>query len=236
MKHSVLFSTIIWDLKLIVKYNIATIAFSITAIYVLIFFIFDMQGLEKITAILIFSDPVMYGYLFISVMILFEKDAGTLRAIAITPLTTRRYILSKGVAFTVLAMVTSTIMLVSSRPLHINYLYFFLAVIFSSFLFVFIGIISISRVNNFNQFIVIIPIVLAPVCLPFLNYFNITESIWLYVIPTQACLVLFEASVSSIDNWKIIYAILYLIFWIYLTYLYAIRFYNRFIIHTDRHE
>ena len=95
---SVLISTIKWDLKLIVKYNIATIAFAITAVYVAVFLIFDMQGYENIVALFIFSDPVMYGYIFISGMILFEKDAGTLKALAVTPLTTRRYILSKGIS------------------------------------------------------------------------------------------------------------------------------------------
>ena len=157
---SVLISTIKWDLKLIVKYNIATIAFAITAVYVAVFLIFDMQGYENIVALFIFSDPVMYGYIFISVMILFEKDAGTLKALAVTPLTTRRYILSKGISFTILAVVTSTIMLLAARVPNINYLYFYLAVILSSMLFVFIGTISVSKVNNFNQFIVVIPLIL----------------------------------------------------------------------------
>ena len=229
---SVLISTIKWDLKLIVKYNIATIAFAITAVYVAVFLIFDMQGYENIVALFIFSDPVMYGYIFISVMILFEKDAGTLKALAVTPLTTRRYILSKGISFTILAVVTSTIMLLAARVPNINYLYFYLAVILSSMLFVFIGIISVSKVNNFNQFIVVIPLILAPTGLPFFNYFGVTDSYFFYLIPTQACLILFEAAFTFVAGWKIIYGISYLLVWIYLTYIYAQKFYNRFIITT----
>lgn len=233
---SVLFNTIKWDLKLIVKYNIALVAFGITAIYVAAFFIFNMQGYEKIVALLIFSDPVMYGYIFISVMILFEKDAGTLKALAVTPLSTKRYILSKSIAFTLLALVTSFIMLLASRPVNVNYGYFLLAVIFSSMLFVFIGIISVSKVRNFNQFIVIIPMVLAPVSLPFLNYFGVTDTHWFYLIPTQACLILFEASIASVESWQIFYAIIYLLFWNYFAFVYAQRFYNLYIINTDRNE
>ena len=212
------------------------IAFSITAIYVAVFFIFNMQGYENITAMLIFSDPVMYGYIFISVMILFEKDADTLKALAVTPLITKRYILSKGIAFTILSTITSFIMLLASRPESVNYAYFLMAVILSSMLFVFIGIMSVSRVSNFNQFIIIIPFILAPTALPFLNYFDVTDSLWLYIIPTQACLILFEASFYPVAGWKLIYAISYLIIWIYLTYFYAQRFYNRYIVKTDHHE
>jgi fluoroquinolone transport system permease protein len=225
-----------WDLKLIVKYNIALVAFSITAIYVAVFLFFNMDGYETITAMLIFSDPVMYGYIFISVMILFEKDAGTLKALAVTPLTTRRYLLSKGIAFTILATITSTIMLVSSQPSDINFLYFFLAVIFSSLLYVFIGIISVSKVRSFNQFIVVIPMILAPTALPFLNYFGITDTLWFYLIPTQACLILFKASIANVELWKIVYAVIYLLVWTYFSYYLAQRFYNRFIIKTDRNE
>lgn len=233
---SVLLHTIKWDLKLILKYNIALIAFSITAIYVAAFLFFEMQGYERIVAMLIFSDPVMYGYIFISVMILFEKDAGTLKALAVTPLSTNRYILSKSIAFTLLAFVTSTMMLVAANPEQVNILYFFAAVILSSVLFVFIGIISVSKVRNFNQFIVIIPIVLAPTALPFLNYFGLTDTLWFYLIPTQASLIMFEAAFETIDSWEIVYALAYLLAWIFFTYRLAIRFYNRYIIHTDRHE
>lgn len=233
---SVLVNTIKWDLKLIVKYNIALVAFVITMLYVAAFLLFNTKGYEKIIAILIFSDPVMYGYLFISVMILFEKDAGTLKALAVTPLSTRRYILSKCIAFTLLAIITSTVMLLTSNPEHVNYFIFLLAVILSSTLFIFIGIISVSRVRNFNQFIVIIPLVLMPVSLPFLNYFEITDSFWFYIIPTQACLILFEASIAAVENYEIIYAISYLLIWNYLAFIFAQRFYNRYIIKTDHHE
>lgn len=233
---SVLISTIKWDIRLIVKYNIALIALIITLLYVVTFLFFDTQGYERIVAVLIFSDPVMYGYLFISVMILFEKDAGTLRALAVTPLSTKRYILSKAMAFTLLSLLTSSAMLLASRPVHVNYFYFFLAVVLSSMLFIFIGIISVSKVRNFNQFIVIIPLVLAPVCFPFLNYFGVTDSIWFYIIPTQACLILFEASISHIEGWQITYAIIYLLIWNYFAFILAQRFYNRFIIKTDSYE
>lgn len=232
---SVLVNTIKWDLKLIVKYNIALIAFIITTLYVAAFFAFNTAGYEKIIAMLIFSDPVMYGYIFISVMVLFEKDAGTLKALAVTPLSTKRYILSKAIAFTLLSTVTSTIMLLASRPVYVNYGNFFIAVISSSMLFIFIGIISISRVRNFNQFIVIIPMIMMPVALPFLNFFGVTDSLWFYIIPTQACLILFEAAIAPIETWKLIYSIIYLLFWNYLAFIYAQRFYNRYIIKSDQH-
>ncbi len=225
-----------WDFKLIARYNILTIAAIITTIYCVLLAFIDTSGANKLVVSLIFSDPVMYGYLFVAVMILFEKEKETLKAFAVTPRKTSQYIWARNAAFTTLALLCSSTMLIFAQPENINFFYFFLAVILSSSLFVFIGLASIARVNNFNQFMVAIPIVLFPTCLPFLNFWEITDSLLFYLIPTQACLILFEAGISAIDNWQIIYAITYLLIWNYLAYQIAHKWYFKYILNTNRHE
>jgi hypothetical protein len=54
------------------------------------------------------------------------------------------------------------------------------------------------------------------------------------LIPTQACLLLFEASVSKIENWQLIYAVVYLGALNFLVYKWAYSSYNKRIIKTDR--
>lgn len=229
-------NTIKWDFILIYKYGIVAVALGITGLYCISFLLADTTGMEKMVAAIIFTDPVTYGFIFTSIMLFFEKDARTQEVLAVTPLPMKNYILSKAFTFSLLALFCSTAILLSAKPSEFHMLLFLLAVILSYALFVFIGIIGVSFVHNFNQFILLMPIVLAPVFLPFLDYFGLFESWLFYIIPTQACLLLFEASVSNIENWKLVYAIIYLIFWNWVTYKLAVKLYRERILKTSRDE
>lgn len=225
-----------WDFIVMYKYGIIFVAAFIASIYCVSLFFSNTIGHEKIVAALIFSDPVMYGFLFVSISILFEKEAGIHQALSITPMPIRRYIWSKAIAFSLLAIVCSTAILLAANPEKIHLVLFVAAVALSSILFVFIGIIGVSFVHNFNQFILLMPIVLAPICLPFLDYFDVYSSWFFYLIPTQASLLLFESSVSSIESWQVVYAIVYLILWIWLAYVLAFKSYRTRILKTSRNE
>ncbi|MFA6402474.1 MAG: ABC transporter permease [Salinivirgaceae bacterium] len=229
-----LFKTLKWDVFLLYKYGIVAVALGISAIYSLLLLSLDTAGLEKLVAILIFSDPVMYGFLFTAVMILFEKEAQTHQVLAVTPLSTGGYIWSKALAFTLLALITSFLIMLAAHPAYFNVFWFVLAICLSSLLFIFIGIVGVSFVQNFNQFILIIPIVLAPICLPFLHYFGLSDSWLYYVIPSQACLILFAGSVSKVAGWQLFYAVVYLLALNYLTYRWAYSSYNKRILKTNR--
>lgn len=205
-----LIHTIKWDAVLVFKYGIIPIALAITAIYCLALLLSPIIGMEKLVVFLIFSDPVMYGFMFSAVLLLFEKEAQTHLALAVTPLPVNQYILSKVSVFTLLALFCSTCILYSARLEHVSFMWFSLGVILSSVLFILIGIIGVSFVRNFNQFILLMPVVLAPTCLPLLHFFGVVSWPWLYLIPTQACLILFSAAIQPVEPLQLVYAILYL--------------------------
>lgn len=221
-----------WDAILIYKYGIVYVALGITALYCLGFWFGNTQGSEKAIAALVFTDPAMYGFLFTSIMILFEKDANTHKVLAVTPMPTHYYILSKAMVFTSLSLVCSVAMILAATPQVLNLIMFVLGVVLSSVLFVFIGVITISYVNSFNQFVMSMPIVLAPVCLPFLDYFNLYNCVLFYIIPTQASLILFKASVSEVPWWQVIYAIFYLVACCFIAYKWAVKNYKKQILKT----
>lgn len=233
---NVLKHTIKWDSVLLFKYGIVAVAAAISSIYCISLLLSKTEGVENVVVLLVFSDPVMYGFLFTAVMILFERDSMTNQALAVTPLTTGNYILSKSIVFTGLAFVCSLAIVLSSRPETFHAVIFLLAVIFSSALFILLGVVGVSFTKNFTQFILVIPLVFLPTCLPFLDYFNIFNSWLFYLIPTQACLILFKGSISDVETWKLIYAVSYLSIWIFFTYKWAIKSYNKRILKTDRNE
>ena len=81
-----------------------------------------------------------------------------------------------------------------------------------------------------NQFIIIIPFFLTPFILPLLNFFNLTSSWILYLIPTQAFLDLLWASFYPVPPGQILYAMIYLPLWLGLTTYFALRAFDRNII------
>jgi len=228
-----IFNAIKWDFYLIYKYGIIAVAAGLTILYSVAFLLNNTKGYEHVVAVLIFMDPVMYGFLFAAVMVLFEKDAQTHQVIAVTPMPTSNYIISKTITFTLLSLICSFLIILSAQPQLFHYLIFTLAVVLSASLFVFIAIIGVSFVQNFNQFILVIPLVLAPVCLPLLHYFNLYNSLIFYLIPSQACLILFKASVSTFATWEVLYAVIYLFVWNAAMYYWALKTYKKRILKTE---
>ncbi|HYJ84999.1 MAG TPA: ABC transporter permease [Pyrinomonadaceae bacterium] len=205
-----LLSTVMWDLTLAVKYNIVAAALLVTVVYTVLFKTFSFIHVDDILIILILSDPVMLGFVFIGVLVLFEKGANTLQAVVVTPLKAWQYLWSKTISLTLIAAACSFVMAVVGHGWKFNYLYLALAVLLSSALFVMLGFIGVARVSTFNQYIIIIPLFLTPMVLPFLNFFGVTDTYWFYLIPTQASLILFRAAFKNGSTLEIAYAVVYL--------------------------
>ena len=208
-----LFSLLQLDLLLIARNQIASIAAIITALYVIILQILPDQALSKVLTMLIFSDPVMLGFMFSGAMVLFEKSSNTLPALFVTPVRPGEYLLSKGIALTIVALVAGLIMAIAGVGFDFSFIFLGLAIVLSSLLFVFIGFIGVSRVNTFNQYFIVIPICMLPACLPLLNYFGATDTLLWYIVPTQASLILFDAAFEGPGATglpDLLYALLYL--------------------------
>ena len=67
--------------------------------------------------------------------------------------------------------------------------------------------------KNFNQYLLRMAGILVPTALPFLNFFEITDTLWWYLLPSQAGLLLLEAAFLPVEGWQIAYALLYLVVW-----------------------
>lgn len=211
---------------MIVRNRILHIALLITVLYAAILQVLPAQNFNEVLIALVFSDPVMLGFMFTGVMILFEKSGNTLQALAVTPVRPGEYFASKALSLTLLALLMSLGMTLAGAGTRFGLIFFLPAVIFTSVLFVFIGIAGASRVKTFNQYFIVIPICMAPAVLPFLNFFQITDTwIW-YVIPTQASLLLFQAALegtAEITGTELTYAFTWLPLSTRLAYLAARR-------------
>lgn len=201
------------DMILIIRNRILHIATLITALYAGILQVLPENNFITVMITLIFTDPVTLGFMFIGVMVLFEKGGNTLQALSVTPVRAEEYLWSKAITLTLVALVASLLMALAGVGLQFQPGFLIAAVVFSSILFVFIGFIGVSKVKTFNQYFIVIPVFMVPGFLPFLNFFNITDTWLWYLLPTQASLVLFSAAFETtvtLTRVEIIYALLYL--------------------------
>jgi len=210
-----------WQIKLLAKYQILTIAFVIAAGYTVAIKLLPVLQIDKVYLTMIFSDPTMLGFIFIGAMILFEKGDNTLEAQAVTPMRTSHYLWSKAIALLVPALIGSLAMIIAARGVHFRPIPFIACVVLSSLIFTFIGLAGAIKVRTLNQYIILIPLFLPPMCLPLINFYGLTNLSIFWVIPTHSTLYLLEQTVSHVFNFKEILNLLYLGLWTYLAYAYA---------------
>jgi fluoroquinolone transport system permease protein len=221
------------DSTLIIRNRILAVAALITALYAGILQVLPEQNFTIVMTTLIFTDPVMLGFMFIGVMVLFERGGNTLQAMSVTPVRPAEYLWSKAITLTILALAASLVMAVAGVGFNFNIFYLAPAVVLSSLLFIFIGFAGVARVTTFNQYFIVIPLFMVPGFLPFLNYFGITDTLIWYLFPTQASLILFSAAFEnpgSTSTSQIIYALVYLPISIWLAYLWARYSWNKTIL------
>ncbi len=220
-----------WDLYLLLKYNIVTVAAFVTSLYLLVFYFLPSESIEPLLVLLILSDPTMLGFMFIGALVLFEKDANTLQALVVTPLLPAHYIVAKAAALTLLALVCSLVMAIAGYGWHFNVVCLMVGVIYGSLLFVLIGIAGVARCRTFNQYIIIMPFTLIPLTLPFYNLFVEKELLWLYVFPTQGVIILTKAAFGNVAGWKLLYGSIYPLPALVLAYRFA---HSSFVTHVIR--
>jgi fluoroquinolone transport system permease protein len=225
-----LLRTIGWDLLLQLRYQIITVAIVITVAYTLVFKLLAKDGFDEVLVVIIFSDPVMIGFIFIGALVLFEKGSGTIDALIVTPLRKTEYLLSKVISLGLIATICSLVMAIAGHGWRLNYFLFLYGTVFTSSRCALAGFIWVSRVKSMNQFVIIIPFFLIPFVLPLLNFFNLTSSWMLRLIPTQAFLDLLWASFHAVPAGRIIFAMIYLPIWLGLVYYFALRAFDRNII------
>lgn len=220
-----------WQLILLSKYNILTVGIAMAVFYALMFIIFPVTRVDEFVGYAIFSDPGQFGFIFIGAMILFEKSENTLPAQNITPMKNKEYLWAKATALLVPTLIGSLGIAFAAWGTSFDIILLTSTVIATSLLFTFLGFAGVSRVKTFNQYMLIIPVFLAPTALPLLNFLNITHWKILYIIPTQSVFSLLEICRSDDINWlEVTFHFAWLTMWVYLAYRLALKYYNKYLI------
>ncbi len=203
-----------WDLLRQFRYNIVYAALLVMLIYILILLnLPEGPYREKLLIFLIFNDPAALGMLFIGSLFLFEHSENTLQAIWVLPLSRNHYILSKTLTLTAVTLLSALAMALAGYGWGFRLFYFLAGIGMTATLFTLLGMAAVVSCRSFNQYLLRVSGILVPTALPFLNFFGITDTLWWYLLPSQASLLLLEAAFLPVEGWKIVYSILYLGAW-----------------------
>jgi len=101
------------DIRFGWKYGFYLLYAIITFLYILVLAFIPISWKNTVTTIIIFSDPATFGLMFIGAIILLEKSQRVLNSIAVSPVKTSEYIVSKvlslGIISTIVALLLTLV-------------------------------------------------------------------------------------------------------------------------------
>ncbi|MBP5176079.1 MAG: hypothetical protein ILP07_09240 [Treponema sp.] len=167
------------DLFFLAKYGI----FFVYAIFILVYLILLHYILGEtgtfVMKLLVFSDPAAMGLFFMGAVVLLEKSQRVNCSLAVAPITTGDYVISKSLAFLIAGLAVALIIAFGSgRTLGVLG---FVGVAGASMLFSMGGLFVASKTKSLNQFIICcLPVEVLVSAPGFLFAFNwFTSPLWL---------------------------------------------------------
>jgi fluoroquinolone transport system permease protein len=175
----------------------------------------DQLGLVIPTVMLL----VMGGstLLYVSSMILFEKDEGTINMAIVSPLKSSEYLISKIVTLTWLATLESAILIggtmllmsFSADVMIPNLLVLFIGIIAIGVLYSLIGIVLIVRYDKITEFLIPMSGIAVVLQFGFFYFLGLWESPLLLLIPTSAPTMIMRGAYVDLSAWEWLYGISY---------------------------
>lgn len=242
-RDSRLWSMIREDVQLQYRYGFYAVYALLTLVFVL--GVRQVPSSERVMVLIavLFGDQGFAGFYFVGSLVLFEKRENVLDALVTSPLQPREYLVSKVVSLSVLALAASTTITLATHGIGFDPLLFLAGMGLTSILFVFVGFVAVSRFDTLNAYFLTALAYTLPLAAPLLDHFGIVTHPLLYLLPSQASLVVLEAAFTSIPAWELGYGLGYLTLWCGVAYWYAKRAFVRHIVKDhggqttpDRHE
>jgi len=201
----------------------------ICALYIVLLHVIPSEYQELSAVIITFSDPSMLGFIFIGGLVLLEKGQGILDPLFVTPFRLGEYIVSKTVSLSVLSLISSlTIHIALFGMGRLGPLYV-LGVWLSSCFFTMLGLSFAVRCRTLNQFFLQSSIGSLIFMVPLLSWTGLYSGEWMSFLPTNASLRLIGSTFYSLSAWEATAAIVNLVLWCCVGFLWTLRSVRLFI-------
>ncbi len=205
-------SLFISDIRIQYKYGFYWLYLFFSIFYIALLSAFPESWRAKAAILMIFTDPAAMGLYFMGAIILFEKSERVLDSIAVSPLKTAEYVLSKLLSLSVIStLVGLAIGLTAGIVSHP--VLFILSVFLCSCLFSSVGLIVACKISTLNQFVIATVPAEILICGPAMLWLFGWDKDWLLIHPGAALM----ATLSG----HAVFPLLILLLWAALFYLLA---------------
>nr|WP_319273557.1 hypothetical protein [uncultured Draconibacterium sp.] len=222
-----------WQFVLLQKNSIIAVSFAVTLMYGLVlYFLRDINGLDKLVVALVLNDPSVIGYFFIALAIYIELKHQILQAIFVTPFNLHHLLISKVISISLIGVVCSLGLAFSVKGFDFNIALFAVGSLAISILSALLGLYMLTFSDEILKFTMTsIPVFLVFVNLPLIQYLGVLKlGIVKYILPIQGSLDLIDYAISG-TTVNFIYAIISILVFIPLFYWLAFRRFLSNIVH-----
>lgn len=207
-------AALVWgDIRFQYKYGFYLIYLIFSVLYIGLLFVFPETWRPKAAVLLIFSDPAAMGLYFMGAIVLFEKSERVLDSIAVSPVKTKEYVLSKLISLGLISTAAALAIGISAAAVSSPF-FFIIGVFLCSVLFSSVGLILASKTSTLNQFILLtIPAELL-INVPALFWLFGAGKSWLLIHPGVALMVLLTSegpllmALLSLSLWTAFFALI----------------------------
>ena len=214
-----------WDLILFNRQNLLLISAAVAVMYIGVFYLLKPLGnLNNILVVLIFNEPVVTGFMFAGVIMLFEKSQNTMLAISVLPMSGKQFLWSKMLLLGGISWLTSLVLIIAAKGFSFQVIHLSVGVLGTAALLTLAGLIIGYRARTFNHFLLYAIFALFPLALPFLSLFGAGEPWWYVWLPSYPGMLLLQASVQEILPWQLIYAYVFLLVFVLMAWRLAMRY------------
>lgn len=222
-----------WDFRLQFRQGIFYAAIFVTVLWIILLRQLPEAGMRHLLPAAVYIELSVFGFYFMAGILYLEKGDGVLEALVITPLTTGEYLLSKVATLTLVAVVMSVVVLLGVQATGVDWFIYVISVMANSWMLIMIGFIIAARYDAINEFLIPSILFMIPAQFPLLDYFEIWQSWFTYIIPTQPTMLLMKATFEPVAPWQYIYAFGYVLIANVVVTWWANRTFEHFVIRKE---
>lgn len=218
-----------WDMVMQVRYGFWAAGAVVTMVWVALLWSLPKDLLDLWLPYLLYSDISVVGLFFICGIVFFDRRQGMINALAVSPMTTRSWLVSKVVSLTFLSTMVVCALAVLLYGWGLAWGRLLPGIILSSVLFTLIGFLGAARLTTMTGFLTFFILVSIPSGLPTLAYFDIWSHPLLWLLPFQPMLVVIRHGFVPVSTGEATLAFVLLLAWIGLGYHLAVLSFHRYL-------
>lgn len=195
-KYGTFFSLFICNLRLQHRQGF-TAAWGVISVFYILGLYFVPENLKMmILPLILFSEPSTFAMIFTGAILLLERDEGLLENLFITPMSIKEYMLSKALALSLPACITTVVIALVLRGPSWNLLFIPPAVILTTVFFVLLTFIPASASTDIMGLLYRIGMYGSIFIFSILDYFGILAGYHQYLLPSKGTLDLISIAIG----------------------------------------